>query len=161
MNKNWFIQFLAAMAKNLIVVNKALFDGFPSIVIPSLTGHSRELNPNEMLNITDSQASWLCEDHTRIVSTLNLTPKNINLYSFITASLAFIGHPIGGVVGGQVCDVIGRRRTMMFITAPIFVTFCVLGFASSYELICIGFAVLGFVFGLKEAPTITYVSEIR
>lgn len=66
-NKFWFVQFLAAMAKNLIVVNKALFDGFPSIVISSLTGHSSDLNPNEMLNITDSQASWLCKCHNPMI----------------------------------------------------------------------------------------------
>lgn len=64
------------------------------------------------------------------------------------ASLAFIGHPIGGVVGGKVCDIIGRRNAMMLITPPIFITFLTLGFAQSYELICVGFALLGFVFGL-------------
>lgn len=50
---------------------------------------------------------------------------------------------------------------MMLITLPIFGTFLTLGFVQSYEVICIGFAILGFIFGLKEAPTITYVSEIR
>lgn len=49
------------------------------------------------------------------------------------------------------CDVIGRRRTMMLITLPIFITFLTLGFAQSFELICVGFALLGFIFGLKEA----------
>lgn len=56
----WYLQVFAAMAKNLIVVNKALFDGFPSIVLPALQGTSHELNPNETLNISSSEASWLC-----------------------------------------------------------------------------------------------------
>lgn len=55
-----YLQVFAAMAKNLIVVNKALFDGFPSIVLPALQGTSHELNPNETLNISSSEASWLC-----------------------------------------------------------------------------------------------------
>lgn len=55
------LQCLAAMAKNLIVVNKALFDGFPSIVLPALIRASRDLNPDETLHITDLQASWLCK----------------------------------------------------------------------------------------------------
>lgn len=55
------------MAKNLIVVNKALFDGFPSIVLPSLLGKSQELNPNETLLITASQSSWLCKYSWKVV----------------------------------------------------------------------------------------------
>lgn len=58
--ENYF-QVFAAMAKNLIVVNKALFDGFPSIVLPSLLGKSPQLNPDETLLISPSQASTLCE----------------------------------------------------------------------------------------------------
>lgn len=161
------------MAKNLIVVNKALFDGFPSIVIAALSGNSSELNPNETLrNITSSQISWLCEyviDLKKYIIRLNEIIYLVQCTQYFTfmiiiinsASLAFIAHPIGSVVGGKLCDVYGRRKIMMAITVPIFIAFAMLGFATSYEVICIGFAALGFIFGLKEAPTITYCSEIR
>lgn len=52
-------QVLATMARNIIRLNTGLFEGFPSIVIPSLTGLRKELNPDEVLLISSSQASWI------------------------------------------------------------------------------------------------------
>lgn len=52
-------QTLAAMARNLVFMNNGFFDGFPSIVIPSLVGLSEQLNPDESIRITPSQASWI------------------------------------------------------------------------------------------------------
>lgn len=54
-------QILAVGAKNLLILNKALFDGLPSIVIASLIGTSAEMNPEETLEISALQASSLCE----------------------------------------------------------------------------------------------------
>lgn len=50
---------MATMAKNLTVANSGLYDGFPSILIPSLIGLNQHLNPNEKLRITSRQASWI------------------------------------------------------------------------------------------------------
>lgn len=50
---------MAALANNLVFLNNGLFDGFPSIVIPSLIGLNTDLNPDETLRITSSQASWI------------------------------------------------------------------------------------------------------
>lgn len=63
-NGRWPIEFqaLAALANNLVSLNNGLFDGFPSIVIPSLIGLNKELNPNETLRITSQQASWIGND---------------------------------------------------------------------------------------------------
>lgn len=47
------------MARNIIRLNTGLFEGFPSIVIPSLIGMSKELNPDEVLLIAPSHASWI------------------------------------------------------------------------------------------------------
>lgn len=52
-------QILAALANNLVSLNNGLFDAFPSIVIPSLIGLNEQLNPNETLRISASQASWI------------------------------------------------------------------------------------------------------
>lgn len=52
-------QFLASSAKNFLIWNLGLILAFPSIVIPSLTGFSTALNPDETLRITAAQASWL------------------------------------------------------------------------------------------------------
>lgn len=55
----FWLQVLATLARNIIRLNTGLFEGFPSIVIPSLIGVSKELNPDEVLLISPSQASWI------------------------------------------------------------------------------------------------------
>lgn len=51
-------QVIVAVIKNLINFNKSLFDGFASIVIPSLIGIAA-LNSKETIRIEASEASWL------------------------------------------------------------------------------------------------------
>lgn len=77
------------------------------------------------------------------------------------ASFAHVMHPIGGLVSSPVCDRIGRRRAIMLVTIPLIVVWIMLGYAQSFPVICLGFMLLGFCFGLKESPSLTYVSEIR
>lgn len=55
------LKLLGALAKNLIIINIGEFIGFSAITISSLTGLSKELNPDETVQITAAQASWLCE----------------------------------------------------------------------------------------------------
>lgn len=50
---------MAALARNLITMNTGLFEGLPTLIIPSLLGLSNKLNPNETIRITPSQASWI------------------------------------------------------------------------------------------------------
>lgn len=109
---------------------------FRSIVIPSLIGVCTEINPDETLRVTAAQTSYL-------------------------ASFAHIAHPIGSLLSGPVCDKIGRRNAILLVTIPLTITWILLGFARSFSVICIGFAVMGFCMGLKESASITYVSEIR
>lgn len=52
---------MAVTARNLITVNTTLFAAFPSIVIPSLLGLNDELNTDESIRVTASQASWIGE----------------------------------------------------------------------------------------------------
>lgn len=54
-------QFIASFARNLLYISLGFSDAFTAIVIPSLTGISSELNPDETLHITAAQASWLGE----------------------------------------------------------------------------------------------------
>lgn len=55
-----FVKLLGSLAKNLMILNIGEFAGFSAIVISSLTGLSKELNPDETVQITPAQASWLC-----------------------------------------------------------------------------------------------------
>lgn len=54
-------QFLGACAKGVLVLNIGEFAAFPSIVIPSLIGMSKHLNPDESVQVTAEQTSWLCK----------------------------------------------------------------------------------------------------
>lgn len=83
------------------------------------------------------------------------------LLHIFAAGFAHIAHPIGSLLSGPVCDKIGRRNTIAMVTIPLTITWIMLGFARSFPVICIGFAIIGFCMGLKESPSITYVSEIR
>lgn len=58
-------------------------------------------------------------------------------------------------------DMLGRRRAMMVVIVPALITFFIMGFVESFVSVCLGFIILGFIFGLKDAPTTVYVSEVR
>lgn len=84
-----------------------------------------------------------------------------NNIDFYVASLSYIGHPCGSLLSGLVCDRFGRRKALMISIAPVVFVFAMLGFAESFTVVCIGFVVLSFVFGLKDAPALVYISETR
>lgn len=44
---------------------------------------------------------------------------------------------------------------------PAIATFILLGMANSFWIVCVAFFLLSFIFGLKDAPSCIYVSEIR
>lgn len=54
-----FPQFYVSIIQNLMELHKSIYQGMPSIVIPSLRGFSHKLNPNETVRITGKQSSWL------------------------------------------------------------------------------------------------------
>lgn len=70
------------------------------------------------------------------------------------------GHPFGSVLSGFISDAFGRRRALMMVVAPAVLAFVMLGMASSYGIVSIAFFLLSFIFGLKDAPLLVYVSEI-
>lgn len=49
------------MAKNFDIFNLGQFSVLPSIVIPSLTGLSKDLNPDETIRVSGDETSWLCK----------------------------------------------------------------------------------------------------
>lgn len=51
-------QFLACMAKNLLLFDLGLALGFSTIVIPVLRGLQQDRNPDETLHFTAEQSSW-------------------------------------------------------------------------------------------------------
>lgn len=50
---------IASTVKNFLLLDLGLSIAFPTIVIPALTGLNMEVNPNETIQISPAQASWL------------------------------------------------------------------------------------------------------
>lgn len=49
---------------------------------------------------------------------------------------------------------------ILISTIPLTFAWILLAFSQSFALICVGFGIIGFCMGLKESPTLTFVSEI-
>lgn len=71
-----------------------------------------------------------------------------------------IGHPFGSILSGFISDAFGRRQALMMVIAPAVLAFLMLGLANSFALVSIAFFLLSFIFGLKDAPLLVFVSEI-
>lgn len=57
---NFFnLQILASIPQYLLSWNLGLVLAFPSIVVPSVLGNSKNLNPDEILHMTPDEATWL------------------------------------------------------------------------------------------------------
>lgn len=84
-----------------------------------------------------------------------LLPFSLNVLPL--ASFAHVAHPIGSLLSGPLCDKIGRRRSFMFVSVPLLISWIMLGFSQSFPIICFGFLTLGLCMGLNETPSITYV----
>lgn len=52
-------QFLATLAQFLVGWDMGLILAIASIVVPSVTGKSGQLNPDETVFMTEDEASWL------------------------------------------------------------------------------------------------------
>lgn len=132
-------------------------------MIPSLVALNTDLNPDETVHVTASETSWLCELFVDLAPDLLVQVKKIqHIYnSIFPASFAHIAHPIGSILSGPLCDKIGRRKAIMLVSIPFVIGWTMLSLAQSFSVICCGFVLLGFCMGLKEAPSVTYVSEIR
>lgn len=139
---------------------------FPSIVVPSVIGISSKLNPDEILQMTPDEASWLgmfSNSISFMLSLLNFPRIVISATAhsihFSTASLLFIVQPIGLLLSGFIVDTVGRKRAITIVSIVPAFAWILLPNATSQYATFIGFALLGIGVGLSGP--ITYVSEIR
>lgn len=52
-------QVVAAFIKNLLMLDFGLSQAIITIIIPALSGFDKEKYPDEMVQTTESEASWL------------------------------------------------------------------------------------------------------
>lgn len=96
-----------------------------------------------------------------MISTLKIQSQPCIVCVLFLASFAHMAHPIGSLLSGPICDKIGRRRAIMMVNIPLAIFWIILGFSQSFLMISAMFLLIGFCFGLKEAPSFIYISEIR
>lgn len=149
---------MAVTARNLITVNTTLFGAFPSIVIPSLIGLNDELNIDESIRVTASQASWIGE--AELVFYIFQMLQFRRWIFYFVAGFASIAHPFGAFAGWITSDLIGRRKSLLIACVPFIFAWSVLAFARSLSTIYIAFIVMGLGLGLKEASSLAYTGEI-
>lgn len=116
------------------------------------------------------ESEWNCSHYSRsnimvgwvfkLILSENISSEREKHFELISATCAYITQPIGAVISGPICDKFGRRKMILVSTVPLTLAWILLGFSQSFPLICTGFAVIGFCMGLKESPTLTFVSEI-
>lgn len=76
-------------------------------------------------------------------------------------SISYAGVQFGSFLSGFCSDAFGRRTTLMLIMLPVLGLFIMLGMAQSFWVVCVAIFLLNFMFGLKNAASAIYVSEIR
>lgn len=73
---------------------------------------------------------------------------------------AYLAQPFGSFGGWIMSDAIGRRKSLLFASIPFIIGWAMLCYSQSLAMIYAAFAMMGLGFGLKEASSMTYTSEI-
>lgn len=74
-------QFLACMAKNLLLFDLGMAIGFPTIVIPVLLGLQNDRNPDEVIHMEAWQATWVGKHSVSRTSTAMQTHAILTWYT--------------------------------------------------------------------------------
>ncbi|XP_044268552.1 facilitated trehalose transporter Tret1 isoform X2 [Tribolium madens] len=124
-------QILAVCVKNVLLLGFGMTLGFPTILIPSLSGS----DPNEPISLGQEAISWI-------------------------GSINLICVPIGCLLSGAATQPIGRRRAMQLVNIPFLTAWLLFYFSTDVWQIFLALCITGVTGGLLEAPTLTYVAEI-
>ncbi|KAF5288909.1 hypothetical protein FQA39_LY03788 [Lamprigera yunnana] len=124
-------QIVAVMVKNLLLVAFGMTLGYPTILIPGLSGN----DANEEFRLNQEQVSWI---------------GSINLMCV----------PLGCILSGVITQPVGRRRSMQIITIPLALSWVIFKFANQVWHIYLALSITGLCGGLVEAPVLSYVAEI-
>ncbi|XP_044268551.1 facilitated trehalose transporter Tret1 isoform X1 [Tribolium madens] len=124
-------QILAVCVKNVLLLGFGMTLGFPTILIPSLSGS----DPNEPISLGQEAISWI-------------------------GSINLICVPIGCLLSGAATQPIGRRRAMQLVNIPFLTAWLLFYFSTDVWQIFLALCITGVTGGLLEAPVLTYVAEI-
>ncbi|KAF2902142.1 hypothetical protein ILUMI_04050 [Ignelater luminosus] len=124
-------QVLAVMVKNVLLLAYGTTIGYPTILIPGLSGQ----NKHETFHLNEEQISWI---------------SSINMMCV----------PLGCFFSGVATQPIGRKKAMQIVNFPLIGCWLLFRFADEVWQIYLALALTGLFGGLLEAPVLTYVAEI-
>ncbi|XP_063922496.1 facilitated trehalose transporter Tret1-like isoform X1 [Zophobas morio] len=124
-------QILAVCVKNVLLLGFGMTLGFPTILIPSLSGS----DPTESISLGQEAISWI-------------------------GSINLICVPVGCLLSGAATQPIGRKRAMQLVNIPFLTAWLLFYFSNDVWQIFLALCITGVTGGLLEAPTLTYVAEI-
>lgn len=75
--------------------------------------------------------------------------------------MAFLCQPLGSIFSGPLLDHFGRKKALFLVNIPHVVAWLLMYYAWDVPSLFIGNALLGIGTGVMEAPSVTYVGEIR
>ncbi|XP_030766690.1 facilitated trehalose transporter Tret1-like [Sitophilus oryzae] len=124
-------QIIAVTVKNSLLLAYGMTIGFPTILIPNLSGG----NPKEKIVLGTEAISWI-------------------------GSANFLVVPLGCLFSGIATQPIGRRKAMQIFTLPFLASWLLFHFASHSWEVFFALCLTGLTGGLLEAPTLTYLAEV-
>lgn len=75
--------------------------------------------------------------------------------------MAFLCQPLGSIFSGPLLDHFGRKKALFLVNIPHVVAWLLMYYAWDVPSLFIGNALLGIGTGVMEAPSVTYIGEIR
>lgn len=121
---------LAAILKNLLMLDYGLSLSIVAIILPALTIN----DPYEPVRITEIEISWL-------------------------GSSPFLFKFLGCLLSGWIAEHLGRKRTLLLVNIPYAIAWFILWRSTSLWHIFAGNCVLGIAVGIMKTPAMTYISE--
>lgn len=135
-------QILAVSVKNVLLFVFGMSLGFPTILIPNLSGG----DPDEKIVLGVDAISWIGNSFQNLVSFMRLC-----LYGF-SGSVNLLCVPLGCLLSGYVTQPFGRRRSMQFVTGPFLAAWLIFQYATKSWHVFLALCITGFSGGLLEAP---------
>lgn len=75
--------------------------------------------------------------------------------------MAFLCQPLGSIFSGPLLDYVGRKKALILVNIPHLIAWLLMYYAWDVPSLFLANALLGIGTGIMEAPSVTYVGEVR
>ncbi|KAJ8950494.1 hypothetical protein NQ318_015238, partial [Aromia moschata] len=142
-------QILAVCVKNVLLLGFGMTLGFPTILIPSLSGS----DPKEKISLGEEAISWIELPHG--TGELRCTQSPSALLGIVSGvPLNLICVPVGCLLSGAITQPLGRKRAMQMVNIPFLPAWLLFHFSNEPWQIFLALCITGLTGGLLEAPNV-------